>query len=73
MLGNFEQPNIYVNGDLKRVGKNFNEWTFPKFDKKKTNYEPTHPGTSMNPSTRLTKERTPNHILIKFLITNEKQ
>lgn len=35
MLGNFEQPNIYVNGDLKRVGKNFNEWTSPKFDKKK--------------------------------------
>lgn len=35
MLGNFEQHNIYVNGDLKRVGKKFNEWTFPKFDKKK--------------------------------------
>lgn len=48
MLGNFKQHNIYVNGDLKRVGKKFNEWTFPKFDKKKKIYEPTHPGTSMN-------------------------
>ena len=46
---------------------------FQNLIKKKKNYEPTHPGTSMNPSTRLTKERTPNHILIKFLITNEKQ
>lgn len=35
MLGNFKQHNIYVNGNLKRVGKKFNEWTFPKFDKKK--------------------------------------
>ena len=40
MLGNFEQPNIYVNGDLQRVGKNFNEWTFPIFDKKKKNMNP---------------------------------
>ena len=32
MLSNFEQSNIYVNGDLIRVGKNFNESTFPKFN-----------------------------------------
>lgn len=37
MLSNFEQSNIYVNGDLKRVGKNFNESTFPKFNKKTMN------------------------------------
>ena len=57
----------------KGLGKILMSGLFQYLIKKKKNYEPTQPGTSMNPSTRRTKERTPNHILIKFLITNEKQ